>query len=81
MRCYVPIVAGFAALGLSSGCIHYQDRPLSAADKARTLESRSLTNQALKSFLDKNQPREWTNWPHVEWDFEEERNTFLNCQA
>lgn len=37
---------------------------------AAELESRSLTNAALKVFLEKNLHREIADWPHPRWDFE-----------
>jgi outer membrane protein TolC len=57
-------------LVLMAGCARFQPRPISPADSAAKLESRSLTNAALKVFLENNLHREITNWPHPLWDFD-----------
>ena len=54
---------------LLAGCIHFQPKPLSPAETAAGLDGRSLTNGALKMFLEKNLHRELTNWPALSWDF------------
>jgi outer membrane protein TolC len=53
-----------------SGCVRFQPQPLSPAGTAAELESRSLTNAALKIFLEKNLQHNLTNWPATAWDFE-----------
>src|SRR5262245_42278730 len=53
-----------------SGCQHFEPKPVSAEQKAIDLEARSLTDSALRSFLEKNLGREMTNWPKQQWDFE-----------
>jgi outer membrane protein TolC len=60
----------FASILALAGCVHYQPKPLSPAQTAADLENRSLTNGALKTFLEKNLHREWTNWPAARWDFD-----------
>jgi len=55
---------------LMTGCARFQPLPLSPAHNAAELDSRSLTNNALKSFLEKNLQRDLSQWPPVEWDFE-----------
>jgi cobalt-zinc-cadmium efflux system outer membrane protein len=55
---------------LVCGCVRYQPRPLSPAQTANELESRSLTNSELREFLQKNLHRELTEWPARVWDFE-----------
>ncbi|HEX7470617.1 MAG TPA: TolC family protein, partial [Verrucomicrobiae bacterium] len=62
-----PFILGIVLL---SGCARFQPRPISPAESAVKLESRSLTNSALKVFLGKNLHREFANWPAEEWDFE-----------
>ncbi len=61
-----------AILGLTllAGCVRFQPQPLSPAETAAGLESRSLDNAALKAFLEKNLHRELTIWPVRKWDFE-----------
>lgn len=57
------------ALGLLAGCVRFQPQPLSPADTAARLESRSLANPELKAFLEKNLKRELNPWPARKWDF------------
>ena len=57
-------------LGLLAGCARFQPQPLSPAETAAGLESRSLDNPALKAFLEKNLHRELDTWPAAKWDFE-----------
>jgi outer membrane protein TolC len=58
------------ALGLVAGCARFHPQPLSPADTAARLESRSLDSPALKAFLAKNLGREPNTWPAAKWDFE-----------
>jgi outer membrane protein, heavy metal efflux system len=58
-----------AALALA-GCARFHPQPLLPAETAAGLESRSLVNPGLKSFLEKNLGRQLTNWPAAKWDFE-----------
>ena len=55
---------------LPAGCVRFQPQPLSPANTAAELESRSLTNATLKIFLEKNLQREFEPWPPPTWDFE-----------
>lgn len=64
-----PIAIAFALL-LLVGCVRYQPRPLSPARTAEQLESRSLTNPALKVFLEQNLRRDLTHWPIKTWDLD-----------
>jgi outer membrane protein, heavy metal efflux system len=57
-------------LGLLAGCARFQPQPLSPAETAAGLESRSLDNGELKSFLERNLGRELSAWPAPRWDFE-----------
>jgi outer membrane protein TolC len=59
-------------LGIASlaGCARFQPQPLAPARTAAELEGRSLTNAALKTFLEKNLHRDLTNWPAASWDFD-----------
>jgi cobalt-zinc-cadmium efflux system outer membrane protein len=53
-----------------AGCARFQPKPLSAAKNAERLEERSLTNEALKIFIETNSHREFPNWPVESWDFD-----------
>jgi outer membrane protein, heavy metal efflux system len=57
-------------LGLLAGCARFQPQPLSPADTAIGLESRSLDDAGLKSFLERSLGRELSAWPAPKWDFE-----------
>jgi len=52
------------------GCARFVPKPLSPETNAANLEARSLTNAALKVFLEKNLRREISGWPHPLWDFD-----------
>jgi cobalt-zinc-cadmium efflux system outer membrane protein len=58
------------AVGLLTGCARFQSQPLSPAHTADQLESRSLTNAALKSFLETNLHRPFPAWPVTTWEFD-----------
>jgi outer membrane protein, heavy metal efflux system len=66
LKCWPAILA----LGLLTGCVRFQSQPLSPEKTAASLESRSLDNPALKSFLTTNLNRELKPWPAANWDFE-----------
>jgi outer membrane protein TolC len=53
-----------------AGCARFHPKPLNPGENAERLESRSLTNQALRTFLETNLHREFTTWPVESWDFE-----------
>jgi outer membrane protein, heavy metal efflux system len=57
-------------LGLLAGCARFQSQPLSPSETAARLESRSLDNPGLKSFLETNLNRQLPTWPAAKWDFE-----------
>src|SRR4051794_33071420 len=50
-------------------CSHFEPKPISPSEVVTHLEQRSLTNLALKFFLETNLHRELTNWPSLAWDF------------
>ena len=56
--------------GLAAGCAHYQPRPVSPEQTASALESRTLEDPGLKSFLEANLHREAAPGPPRVWDFE-----------
>ena len=58
------------ALALVAGCARFHPRPLSPAESANKLESRSLDNPELRIFLEKHLNRELNTWPAARWDFE-----------
>jgi outer membrane protein TolC len=64
---YWPAILG---LVLVAGCARFHPQPLSPAETAAGLESRSLDNPDLKAFLEKNLNRELSTWPAAKWDFE-----------
>jgi outer membrane protein TolC len=64
-----PWLICFIIISLA-GCARFEPRPISPAKTAVELESRSLTNAALKTFLEKNLHRDFTNWPAGSWDFD-----------
>jgi cobalt-zinc-cadmium efflux system outer membrane protein len=55
---------------LLAGCVRYQPAPISPAKMAVDFENRSLTNAALKVFLERNLHREFAQWPAPSWDFD-----------
>jgi outer membrane protein TolC len=57
-------------LALLAGCARYEPRPLAPAAVADSLDRRSLSDPALKSFLEKNLHHELVDWPPKTWDFE-----------
>ncbi len=57
-------------LFLLAGCARFQPRPISPAETAAQLESRTLDNAELKAFLEKNLQRKFEVWPLKSWDFE-----------
>src|SRR5512135_3605763 len=61
-------VLWFIALFLLAGCVRYQPQPISAASTAEQLESRSLTDPGLRTFLQQNLHRELDPWPATTWD-------------
>ena len=52
------------------GCARFQPQPLSPEKNAENLQSRSLTNAALKPFLEQNLGHEIAPWPPAAWDFD-----------
>jgi outer membrane protein, heavy metal efflux system len=59
----------FAALVLSGCAVHrYQPAPIVPAQTASTLDTRSLSNPGLHTFLEKNVGHAVTPWPPKTWD-------------
>jgi len=59
----------FAAL--LSGCLHIPPAPLSPADSAHALETRTLADPALQAFLSESFGRPREPWPRTSWNVEE----------
>jgi len=57
-------------IALLTGCAHFQSKPIVPEQNAAQLENRSLTNTALRVFLETNLHRQLTDWPHPLWDFD-----------
>ncbi len=57
-------------LALLAGCARFQPRPISPAQTAARLESRTLDDAAFRAFLEKNLQRQFDAWPLKSWDFE-----------
>ena len=58
------------AVLLAAGCARFDPRPLSPATNADRLESRSLTNAALRAFVEQNLHEPFPDWPAKEWNLE-----------
>jgi outer membrane protein TolC len=67
MRVTCQLLLACGALGLS-GCQHFEPRPISADQNAVELETRSLRDAGLKSYVEKNLAREIGSWQR--WNFE-----------
>ena len=68
MKPYLFAVVLVAALGLS-GCVHYQDRPISAEKVTADFGQRTLADPGLRSFVETNLHRALPEWPPAVWDF------------
>ncbi|MBI3881813.1 MAG: TolC family protein [Verrucomicrobia bacterium] len=63
-------VAAIVCLLALTGCVRYQSQPILPPQTAASLDARSMTSPALKSFLEKNRGRTFAEWPPKAWDFE-----------
>src|SRR5512139_580967 len=52
-----------------AGCVHYQDRPVSAEKVAAEFSRRTLTEAGLKAFVETNLQVPLAAWPLPEWRF------------
>src|SRR5690242_19242568 len=57
-------------LMIAAGCARFDPKPLSPSASLARLEGLSLTNVALRSFLEEQFHRELEGWPTVTWNFE-----------
>jgi outer membrane protein TolC len=55
---------------LLAGCARFELRPLSPGESAERLQSRTLDNPELKSFLEDNLQHTLSGWPARSWSFE-----------
>jgi outer membrane protein, heavy metal efflux system len=58
------------ALVLLAGCARFQSRPISPAQTAAALDSRTLDDPGFRAFLEKNLHRQFDTWPLKSWDFD-----------
>lgn len=67
-RAKIALLSLGIATVLLPGCVSFEPRPLSPADKASAFEARRLTDPGLKQFLEQNLQHEVTPWPPAAWD-------------
>jgi len=61
------VILGLAVL---AGCARFHPQPLVPTENAQRLESRSLANETLKTFLETNAHFQLPYWPTNSWTFE-----------
>jgi outer membrane protein TolC len=66
MKCWSVLLVGL----ILSGCARFHPQPIAPGQNAQQLENRSLTNEALKLFVETNSNRQLPVWPVENWDFE-----------
>ena len=66
--CAVAALAGAVALAAATSCRRFQPAPLSPADSARALESRSLADPELRALFERVLPGGAPRWPIEQWD-------------
>jgi cobalt-zinc-cadmium efflux system outer membrane protein len=64
MHCWLS----FILFGLVAGCAHYEPKPLVPAQTASNLESRTLADAGLQTFVETNAPELAKEWPRRSWD-------------
>jgi len=57
-------------LAISYGCATFKPEPFSPSQTASAFEARTMDNQGLKKFLEKNLNHKITPWPRDSWDFD-----------
>ena len=67
LLCAVAVLIGGAALA-ATGCRRFEPAPLSPADSASALESRSLADPELRALFDRVLPGGAPRWPIEKWD-------------
>ena len=68
-RFVAVLLAALAGLSLV-GCRHFDARPIDATDNLRQLEQRTLSDAGLRSFIETNSSKAFTEWPPDPLDFE-----------
>ena len=68
--CWMKKCVAILGIAFLAGCARFHAQPLAPDKNAAQLETRSLTNTALKIFLEQNLHRELADWPHSQWDFD-----------
>jgi len=63
-----PLLTALLTVLLTSGCAHYQSKPLNPIQSASTFEARTLDDPGLNDFV--RRAGQTTNWPPVSWNFE-----------
>ena len=64
------LLAALCLLLAATACVRFQPKPLAADKTADELEARSLTNAALRGFLETNLHHQLTPWPLPAWDLD-----------
>lgn len=64
----VVLPVALASLLLASGCVHFQDQPLSPEQTHADFESRSLRDPDLRAFVETNMQQAVPTWPPAQWD-------------
>lgn len=59
-----------ACLAVVGACAHFTPEPLVPAQTARTLDSRTLTDPALRAFVERNLGHKLPSWPLKSWDLQ-----------
>ena len=57
-----------ASAALASSCAHYMPSPITSEQTARSLESRTLSDESLRNFISTNSPELALPWPRQSWD-------------
>ena len=68
MPCAVAALVGAVALATAPGCRRFRPAPLSPADSATVLESRSLADPELRALFERVLPGGVPRWPIEKWD-------------
>src|SRR5262245_10650634 len=68
MPCAVAALAGAVALAAATSCRRFQPAPLSPADSASALESRSLDDAEVRALFERVLPGGAPRWPIEKWN-------------
>lgn len=70
MRLFLCCLFGCISLGMLTGCVRYkyQPAPISPPASARALETRSLDDPGLRSWMEQNESGKEIRWPRETWD-------------